>query len=353
MRQQLNFQWYLPANCWWLYFRCRSAFYGPASLLRYNTGGTYGRGNEWYCSGGTGCPNNLQISNNTVLNVPNGVIFGNGQIQGNLTIDAGSAMYMDYGSPGQNQVIEVYKDVILNGSLSLGDAIGGDLHVKGNWTKDAAATFNSNSRAVIFNGSTADQTITGATTFGYLILNKSTGNLLLTNNVSCNNGLTLTSGKIVLGANDLSLTALAPSSLSAGSSTSYVVTDGAGAFKRGVGTVFTGQDYHFPVGTLSAIQSATINFNTLATDNSLAARFITGPAGNAGLPFTEGSDNIVRVANNGYWEVNLASGTTNGYNERHTCCHNWFQCTGCFAAYRNERLLTVCRRWRKSYFFTG
>ena len=287
--------------------------YGASSTLLYNTGGVYGRGDEWNCSGGLGCPNNLQISNNTILNVPNGSIFYSGQIQGNLTIDAGSAMYMDYGAIGQNQVVEVYKDVNLNGSLSLGDVIGGDLHVKGNWIKDAAATFNPNNRAVIFNGTTADQTITGATTFGYLVLNKSTGNLLLANNVSCNNGLTLTSGKIVLGANDLTLLSNAPSSLSAGSSTSYVVTNGTGLFKRGVGALFVGQDYHLPIGTLSNVQSAIINFTTLATDNSLYSTFYSSQAGNGGLPLTEEGDNIVKVAYNGYWEINLASPTTNVY----------------------------------------
>ena len=302
----------LQINSGGSYTGANGPLYGPASLLRYNTGGVFGRGNEFFCSGGLGCPNNIQISNNTELNVPNGAIFANGQVQGNLTIDAGSAMSMDYGSIGQNQVVEVYKDVILNGTLSLGDAAGGDLHVRGNWTKDAAAIFNPNSRAVIFNGGT-DQTITGETTFGNLVVNKSTGSLLLANNASCTNGLTLTSGKIVLGANDLSLLNNFPSALSASSSSSYVVTNGAGAFRRAIGTAFIGQNYHFQVGTLSNLQTAVITFSTLGTDNSLAARFITGPAGNAGLPLTEGGDNLVRVANDGYWEVNMASPTTNVY----------------------------------------
>lgn len=285
--------------------------YGPASLLKYNTGGTYGRGNEWYCSGGAGCPNDLQISNNTVLNVPNGTSFVNGQIQGNLTIDAGSAMYMDYGGAGQNNVVEVYKDVVLNGSLSLGDAVGGDLHVRGNWTKAVAATFTPNGRAVFFNGPSGDQTITGTTTFDYLVLNKAAGNLLLASPISLNQTLTLTNGKVVLGANDLSVLNAAPSSLSAGSATSYVVTDGAGALRRSIGTVYNG-DYFFPVGNTSNRQLATVNFGSISANNTLAARFITGASGTAGLPLTEG-ENIARTANDGYWEVNAASATSDTY----------------------------------------
>jgi len=198
--------------------------YGPSSTLLYNTGGVYGRSDEWNCSAGLGCPNNLQISNNTILNVPNGAVFTQGQIQGNLTIDAGSAIDMGYGAIGQNQVVEVYKDVNLSGSLSLGDAIGGDLHVKGNWNISPGGIFNPNGRAVVFNASSGDQTVSGATTFDHMTIAKPAGNLVLADHITCNQIVTLSGGKIVLGSKNL-----IAGYVSGGSATSYIKTIGSGA----------------------------------------------------------------------------------------------------------------------------
>ena len=142
--------------------------YGSASLLLYRSGGVYGRGAEW--GAGTaqpGYPANVQISNNTVLNYPNGSPAAH-NLSGNLTIAAGSELRMDYGSPGLNQPLTVGGDVTLNGALTLGDAAGGDLVVAGAWTNNG--TFDSRGRAVIFNGASADQTIGGSqrTDFGDL-----------------------------------------------------------------------------------------------------------------------------------------------------------------------------------------
>ena len=61
--------------------------YGSASTLLYNTGGTYGRSSEW-ASGATSEPANVQLSNNTTLNYPNGAGSFTHTITGNLTIDA-------------------------------------------------------------------------------------------------------------------------------------------------------------------------------------------------------------------------------------------------------------------------
>ncbi|MBK7212807.1 MAG: hypothetical protein IPH88_05835 [Bacteroidales bacterium] len=61
--------------------------YGTSATLIYNTGSTYGRGVEW----STTNPKNIQISNSTILNYPNGSNPGAKSISGNLTMDAGSA----------------------------------------------------------------------------------------------------------------------------------------------------------------------------------------------------------------------------------------------------------------------
>jgi Dockerin type I domain len=181
--------------------------YGSSSLLKYNTGGTYARGNEWSATGvgtiGTtaGYPNDVQLSNSTTLNFPNGSNT-NRACNRDLTIDAGSNLYADYSGGSVN--LAVGRDISLAGNLSLGGSAGGDLTVKGNWTK-TGGTFTPNSRAVFFDAPSGTQTITGVTIFDYLNINKTSGTVTLANNVWVNNTLTLSSGNIVTGINKISI----------------------------------------------------------------------------------------------------------------------------------------------------
>jgi hypothetical protein len=161
-------------------FMSGSPTYGPSSLLKYNVNASYGRNGEWLpnVTSGAGYPNNVQLSNNTNLDLPNGssnVFF---QLAGNLTIDSGSTMNLN-GSPAMTQPLNVTGNVQINGTLTLSSASGGDTKVGGNWTR--TGTFNPNGRAVTFNGA-GTQTIARASagqieTFDYLVVDKSSGNL--------------------------------------------------------------------------------------------------------------------------------------------------------------------------------
>ncbi|MBI4675106.1 MAG: hypothetical protein HY741_25985 [Chloroflexi bacterium] len=174
--------------------------YASTSTLKYTCACTYGRSTEWSATSGAGYPANVQISNSTTLNYPNGSTAAR-SISGNLTIDSGSALYMDYGNPipGVSNPLTVAGNLVLNGSMSLGNASGGDLYLGGNWSN--SGSFDPNSRAVFFNGSSA-QALTGATIFDYLTLDNSSG-LTLNNNATVNQTLALTSGDINTGANTL------------------------------------------------------------------------------------------------------------------------------------------------------
>ena len=155
--------------------------YGAASTLLYNVNTTMARGNEWNNS-----PANVTLQNNSVINYPSNWGTFTRTLTGNLTIGTGSALYMDYGSPGSGVgLLTVGGNVANSGSLSLGNQSGGDLAVGGNWTN--SGTFAPNGRAVSFNGSGA-QSITNASgeTFAYLIVNKSAGTLTLANNITIN-----------------------------------------------------------------------------------------------------------------------------------------------------------------------
>ena len=162
------------------YFANRPTF-GSASTLKYNTGGTYGSANEWITTSGAGYPANVQISNNTTVNLPNGNAGIARQCSGNLTIDLGSALDMN-GSTPMTATLTVLGSVNLSGTLSLSTSGGGDIRVGGNWNFIAGGTFNSNSRAVFFIGATqqvVSRSAGGSLNFDYFINQNSGGGIQL------------------------------------------------------------------------------------------------------------------------------------------------------------------------------
>lgn len=123
--------------------------YASSSTLKYNSGETYGRGIEWSAISGTGYPYNLQISNNTILNI--GANSGTGtarQIAGNLTIDVGSTFSMSVNP--MTAAVTIVGNVLNNGTIVLSSSIGGDLKVEGNFNDNN--NFTANGRAVFFQG---------------------------------------------------------------------------------------------------------------------------------------------------------------------------------------------------------
>lgn len=222
--------------------------YGTSSLLKYNTGATYGRGFEWSTTSGPGYPNDVQISNATTINYPNvggGAFSTNLGIRRNLTIDAGSNLYMDYNSWSASGSLTVGGNVTSAGDLSLGNQVGGDIYVGGNWVR-TSGNFYPNNRAVFFNGASGNQTITkaGGESFPYMIVNKAAGNVVLANNVTVSGGLTLTNGLVEVGTNNM---ILGGATVTGGSSASYVKTASTGVLSRNV----TGTAALFPVGNTS------------------------------------------------------------------------------------------------------
>jgi len=210
--------------------------YGNASTLLYNNVTGYGVNNEWTgnaSTAGAGTPQNVTLTTST-LNMPGTAR----SIAGNLTIGAGS-------------------------TLTLSSTFGADLNLTGNWTN--SGTFVSSSRAVQFRG-TAAQTITGATTFTYLIINNSSTGVTLANAVTVGNQLDLTLGKLTLGT--LSLTMSPGATIINASATSYVATSSTGQLLRTVAGAVA-----FPVG-VSAYNPITLNNS--GTSDVLGVRVVDG-----------------------------------------------------------------------------
>lgn len=223
--------------------------YASGSTLLFNTGGNYDMHNGsadvagWFRnvastgSAQAGVPWNVTISNNTSVryNTANTDNFPR-YINGNLIINSGSTFTL--------------------GGLS---GTAGDFFLRGNWTN--SGTFNPNVRLVTFNGTSA-QTLTGSTTFDYLTLSNSTGLTLQTSSpVTVNQTLSLTSGKITLGANNLTIAATGSIS---SSSTNYIVTNSSGLLVRnGVGNSAT----LFPIGLNTTNYTPVTMTNTSGTSN--------------------------------------------------------------------------------------
>ncbi|MFN8586379.1 MAG: hypothetical protein U0704_01155 [Candidatus Eisenbacteria bacterium] len=259
--------------------------YGSGSTLKYNTGGSYGRSAEWSATSGAGYPYHVQLSNNTTLDL--GANSGAGtarQCAGNLTIDAGSTMSLS--ASAMTQVLNVRGNLSLAGTLALSGSGGGDLRLGGNWTR--TGTFTPNNRAVFFDGSAA-QTVTGATTFDYLILDNTAG-LSLANDATVNKTLTFTNGKITTGANTLTLG-------SAGS------ISGAGAGKYVYGTlaqsVATGASAPaFAIGDASTYAPVELTFPNVTSAGTLSASTTAAAQPNLG---TSSLSNTKYV--NRYWTI--------------------------------------------------
>lgn len=214
-----------------------------------------------------------------------GNVTGNWTIGGNLTVGAGT-IYLGSGGSGYGTTSVAGNLNLLGGiydmdattattsvtgnvtiasgaTLKLSTQVGGDFNIAGNWSN--SGTFTPSSRLVQFNGTSA-QTLTGATTFDYLTLNNSLG-LTLLNNVSVNQTLALTSGKITLGANNLTV---GSSGSITSSSTNYIVTNSTGQLKRTIGAGAV----TFPVGN-SAYNPIVLN-NTGGTSDVYGINVLDG-----------------------------------------------------------------------------
>ncbi|MPT33160.1 MAG: T9SS type A sorting domain-containing protein [Chryseobacterium sp.] len=252
--------------------------YATGSTLVYNNTGTYARGVEWGSVGTTfpanGYPHNVTIQNGTALNIETGLtgtLRANGNLNLGVATSAGSLNMQNTGN-----ALEIKGNVNLGNStgtstLTLSTNVGGDLSVAGNWVKNATnGVLVNNNRAVAFNGTSA-QTLTGATTFDYLTINNSAG-LTLNNAVNVNQTLNLTSGKITIGNNDLTIASTG--NINGNSNSSYVVTLGTGQLKRTVGPSAT----VFPVGSASAYNP--ITFTNAGTSDVFGVILTSGTVPN-------------------------------------------------------------------------
>ncbi len=200
----------------------------------------------------------------------------------------------------------------ISGTGSAGMSMSsGFLYLRGNWTNNA--TFTADGGTVVFNG-TGEQTITNESgeTFNNLTVNKSSGNLVLDDNVAVEDTLNLTSGNVLTGTNTLTLGLGSEGTLSRTSGT-WIVTGETGDletgnFARYIATT-TGSRL-FPVGTSSNYRPLTIDYPTTP---STSAGTITvshiDPVGNFEVlsQTLDDSGYIVHRRSQMYWTITASS----------------------------------------------
>jgi hypothetical protein len=211
--------------------------YASGSLLNLNTGGSFalynnGGANEaagWYRntpstgSAQTGVPWNFSITNSTAVTW-NSISDGNPRyLNGDVSIGTGS-------------------------SFTLGTASLGDLYVRGNFAN--SGTFSANGRLVVMNGAgpkSLSGTLTGSSAFEFLTINKSSGNVNLSNDVTVNTTLTLTAGNLDVTNKILLLGPTANAIGGSFSNSTMIVADGGGEVRKSA-TSNVSASYTFPIG---------------------------------------------------------------------------------------------------------
>ena len=137
-------------------------------------------------------------------------------------------------------------------------------------------------------------------TFYDLIINEVSGSVLLNNNVTVSNTLTMNGGSIGTQTNTLTL----------GTGTGNIGTLNhssgtiSGRFERWISG--TGLPFLFPIGTDTDYRPASITFNDL-TAGSLIAEFISSAPGNNGLPLNDGAVDVGNAFQDGYWTLTRAN----------------------------------------------
>ncbi|MBL0153122.1 MAG: hypothetical protein IPP93_06415 [Chitinophagaceae bacterium] len=213
--------------------------------------------------------------------------------------------------------LSIHGTVTINGTASVAPGgamtIGQDLvlgsgttFTAGSYTHSIAGNFVNNGTTLTTTGSTivlngsAGQTIggTASSAFNNLTLNNAAG-VQIDNSVTVNGTLDLTSGKLTMGNNNLTLNTTTAVAGSPGSS-NYIVYSGSGRVIKYIpGTMASA--YLFPIGTAANYSPATFKLNSGTVDGS---SYLT-------LNVTEGKQaNIGSTPNyiNRYWTI-TPSGT--------------------------------------------
>ncbi len=276
--------------------------YGSSSVLKYSNGGTWGRGDEWKATSGAGYPNDVLVTNNTLLDMgANSGADVYRECAGDLIIDVGSEFSMNEAGNLMTKSVGVNGNVNCNGEITLSGTTGGDLKLKGDLVFGLSSVFNANERAIFFNGQTTqtvEATGAGTYTIAYIIVGEAEGSAttlqLVGGNIKADapqggNAITFSNAddKIDLNGNKIT-----------------IGTDGVSSLISGSGS-FTGSSSS-QMDILGTGDLSTINFDqtTPGTTNVLKNLTVSRTSGDV----TIGNDVVIPAT--GVWTIGSQSSLT-------------------------------------------
>ena len=261
------------------YFNATTFNMGASGVLRTSFSGSDQTEGWWYQSasptGGTiNASATINFDADAAQNIP-------ARSYGNLILDAASSVTKSLSSGTLNVTGTL---TILNSGVSLNTAsasginIGGNLVSNANWTSSVPVAFNG----------VAAQSISGSGSMAFnsgLTLGKASGTLTLNQNISIQNGLTISSGTLDLGSNNVNLSGNLSVSGSLVASNSTLTITGATSITSGSPSLnnltisgtgsFTAPSSFSLTGNLSNSGSFNSNNGTI-TFNGTTAQSISG-----------------------------------------------------------------------------
>jgi len=286
-------------------------FYIEANIVVTNYGIFEQRGRLWGAN-----------ASSTWFNAENSTLkFGDDLVIGNITLNAsGLNNTVEYHRAGTQEIKiptdNSYQNLVLSGSgnknLTADVSVEGDLSISsilnsnnndiqltGDWTN--TGVFNEGTGQVVLVGA-SDQILSNPVgeTFYDLMINEVSGRVLLANDVTVSNSLTMNGGNFGTQTSTLTL----------GTGTGNIGTLNhssgtiSGRFERWISGTAT--QFLFPIGTDTDYRPASITFTDL-TAGSLIAEFISSPPGNNGLPVTDGAVDVENAFLDGYWTLTRAN----------------------------------------------
>ncbi len=202
-------------------------------------------------------------------------------------------------------------DVAINGDITINATFSGSgsskkLFLRGDWINKGNFTEGTGEGTITFDGTT-DQFISRAATenLNVMVVNKSSGRVILNTNVIAERGLTMISGNIDTQSYKLTL----------GQSTAitgtFSWTSGTiiGKLERWIATAAL--PVLFPIGTALHHSPASIQFTALIP-GSLIVEFKPSDPTKNGLPLTENGVTLNNTFRDGYWSITAANGLSSG-----------------------------------------
>ena len=180
-----------------------------------------------------------------------------------------------------------------------------DMNVARNWINNGTFDAGTGTATVTFNG-TVDQTITGATTFNGLGVNKTGGNLLPGVATTVNGPLVMTDGNIISSTFPAAPLLILGSSatLTGGSSDSFV----SGQIRKNMNL---GSTFTYPTGSNSASRYRPVTVTATSATDTWDISYIPNNPTDDGFPNTSfNAANMVEVSQHEYWLVANGTGTT-------------------------------------------